>query len=67
MRVKQLLQADSVVTVSAKDTWDQARQALSWSGIRHLVVMRGAALVGILTTADLLNFHGRGLTARDEQ
>jgi CBS domain-containing protein len=54
MKVKDVFKRGQVFTVKATDTWDQARQTMSWSKARHLPVMRGSTLVGVVTERDLL-------------
>jgi len=54
MKVKDIFKPGRVITVNATDTWDQARQTMSWSEARHLPVMRGTAIVGVVTERDLL-------------
>ena len=54
MKVKDVMKPGHVIAVQASDSWDLARQIMSWSGIRHLPVMRGPAIVGVVSERDLL-------------
>ena len=53
MQVRQLMQR-TVTTIGEDDTLALASQLMKWNGIRHLPVMRGGRVVGMLSERDVL-------------
>jgi CBS domain-containing protein len=64
MKVKDLLGAGPVPTVRADDDLALASQIMLWAGRRHLPVLRGGALVGVISEGDILRRQAR-LGARE--
>ena len=58
MRLQDFMSRD-VETTTAKDTIETAYQKMKLNGIRHLVVMEGNTVVGILSERDLSNLSER--------
>lgn len=62
------LMSRNVVTIAENDEIGLAIQRMLWSGIRHLPVMRGEQVVGILSERDILRHRclvGEEKSARD--
>ncbi len=59
MRVEELMHARPI-TVSEDDSLGLAFQLMRWKGIRHLPVLRGDRVVGVLTETDLARCIGPG-------
>ena len=54
-----------VLTVRPRDSTSLASQMMIWSGVRHLPVVEGESLVGILSDRDLLKLGGAVGTIAD--
>jgi len=61
MKIDELMHA-SPVTVKDDDSLGLAFQMMRWRGIRHLPVVRGGRVVGVLTESDLMRCVGPGST-----
>jgi CBS domain-containing protein len=59
MLVRELAAAGRVVTVRDTDDLALANQMMIWSGVKHLPVMHGGALVGVLSATDIFQVRGR--------
>ena len=62
MRVCDIMQKN-VVTVSAGDTLSTVEDIMTLGGVRHMPVVRGGALVGVVSERDLLRASLSNLTA----
>ena len=58
MKVGDAVTSRKPLTIGPEDSWDLARQVMGWSGVRHLPVMRGQTLVGLVSERDLLSHSG---------
>jgi len=56
MRLNEIMKRD-VVTLSAEAPEDQAREQMRRNRIHHIVVMRGAEVVGVVSNRDLGRFE----------
>ena len=54
MTVKELMRTRNLVSVRPDDDLTVAGQIMRWAGVRHLPVLEGGAVVGVLTARDLL-------------
>ena len=68
IRVRDIMQT-GVVTISAGDTLSTVEDIMTLGGVRHMPVVRGGALVGVVSERDLLraslsNLTGFGLEER---
>ena len=64
MKVKELMRTRNLVSVRPDDELAVAAQIMRWAGVRHLPVLEGTEVVGVLTERDLLRHRaeagGRG-------
>ena len=65
MRVRDVMSQD-VVALAEDDTLDLAEMEMKLAHVRHLPVVRGDQLVGLLTHRDLLRASAPGLPERQE-
>jgi CBS domain-containing protein len=61
-RVRDIMQT-GVVTVSAGDTLSTVEDIMTLGGVRHMPVVRGGTLVGVVSERDLLRASLSNLTA----
>jgi len=61
IRVRDIMQT-GVVTVSAGDTLSTVEDIMTLGGVRHMPVVRGGALVGVVSERDLLRASLSNLT-----
>ncbi len=61
VRVRDIMQT-SIVTVSAGDTLSTVEDIMTLGGVRHMPVVRGGALVGVVSERDLLRASLSNLT-----
>jgi CBS domain-containing protein len=54
LQVKELMRTRNLVSVRPDDDLAVAAQIMRWAGVRHLPVLEGADVVGVLTQRDLL-------------
>jgi CBS domain-containing protein len=54
MQVKELMRTRNLVSVRPDDDLAVAAQIMRWAGVRHLPVLEGTEVVGVLTEHDLL-------------
>jgi CBS domain-containing protein len=59
MLVRELAVAGRVLTVRDTDDLALANQVMVWAGVKHLPVMHGGALVGVLSATDIFEVRGR--------
>lgn len=52
--IKSLMQTRKVATIREEDDLALASQMMLWSGIRHLPVLRGSRVVGVISQRDVL-------------
>jgi CBS domain-containing protein len=65
MQIKELMKR-SPTTIQVDDDLTTARDLMVWMGIRHLPVMDGGRLIGILSDSDVAAFQARtGTSPRD--
>jgi CBS domain-containing protein len=62
IRVRDIMQT-SFVTVSAGDTLSTVEDIMTLGGVRHMPVVRGGTLVGVVSERDLLRASLSNLTA----
>ena len=62
IRVRDIMQT-SFVTVSAGDTLSTVEDIMTLGGVRHMPVVRGGVLVGVVSERDLLRASLSNLTA----
>lgn len=62
MKVREIMSTDPT-TVAPDDDLAIARQLILWEGIRHLPVVVGGEVVGILSERDLERFEAEALRA----
>ena len=67
MKIKDIMSARGMLTVSPDDDLGLAEQMLLWSGVRHLPVVRRGDVVGILSERDLLHHHANVDRARADR
>lgn len=60
MKVQRIMNRN-VTTVRGDDTLSLALQTMLWAGIRHLPVLDGGRLEGVLTERDVLRFRASGV------
>jgi CBS domain-containing protein len=66
-RVRDIMQT-GVVTISAGDTLSTVEDIMTLGGLRHMPVVRGGVLVGVVSERDLLRASLSNLTGfRDEE
>jgi CBS domain-containing protein len=58
--VKELMRTRNLITVRPDDDLSLASQIMRWAGVRHLPVVDGGLVVGILTARDLLRRAAEG-------
>jgi acetoin utilization protein AcuB len=56
MKIRQIMHS-SVITTRPDDPLATALQLMVWSGVHHLPVLDGEALVGLLSERDILRFR----------
>ncbi len=61
IRVRDIMQT-GVVTISAGDTLSTVEDIMTLGGVRHMPVVRGGALVGVVSERDLLRASLSNLT-----
>jgi acetoin utilization protein AcuB len=54
VKVKELMRTRNLVSVRPDDDLTVAAQIMRWAGVRHLPVLEGTEVVGVLTERDLL-------------
>jgi acetoin utilization protein AcuB len=54
VQVKELMRTRNLVSVRPEDELTVAAQIMRWAGVRHLPVVEGTEVVGVLTERDLL-------------
>jgi CBS domain-containing protein len=54
MKVRDVMRTGELATVGPEDSVALAAQIMSWSGVRHLPVLREGEVVGIISERDLL-------------
>jgi CBS domain-containing protein len=59
MRVRELMVTAPLLTIRPEDDLALASQVMLWAGIRHLPVVRGGALVGVLSERDILRHEAK--------
>jgi CBS domain-containing protein len=59
MLVREVAVAGRVLTVRDTDDLALANQVMVWAGVKHLPVMHGGALVGVLSATDIFEVRGR--------
>jgi CBS domain-containing protein len=55
MKIRDIMSAKGLVTVRPADDVGLAAQILLWAGVRHLPVVRGTEVVGVLSERDILH------------
>jgi CBS-domain-containing membrane protein len=68
MRVKEIMSSQRISTVRPEDHLALAAQLMLWAGVRHLPVVDGQAVVGVLTQRDILRHNaerGPRVAAKD--
>src|SRR2546430_10774202 len=65
VQIKDLMRTRNLVSVRPDDDLTVAAQIMRWAGARHLPVLEGAEVVGVLTERDLLR-HRAEAGARDD-
>lgn len=68
VKVKDIVRSEAVVSVRPDDALALAAQVMLWAGVRHLPVLRGRDVVGVLTERDIFRHNGEKgerLAARD--
>jgi acetoin utilization protein AcuB len=54
VKVKDIMRTRDIATIRPEDNAALAAQIMLWSGVRHLPVMRGRQVVGVLSERDIL-------------
>jgi CBS domain-containing protein len=57
-RVGDVMSSSNIRTVNLDDTLGYAAEVMVWAGVRHLPVVRGTEVVGLLSERDLLRRNG---------
>jgi CBS domain-containing protein len=56
--IKDIMTTRRLVTVTAEDGLDIARRLMVWAGVKHLPVVKGRRVVGVVSERDLLRQNG---------
>jgi CBS domain-containing protein len=69
MKVRELMSDHELLTTTEQDTLAAAAHRMSWKGCRHLPVVRGRDVVGVISERDVLAWvaEGRRLDAPDSR
>jgi CBS domain-containing protein len=68
MKVREVMSAESVVSIAPDETLALASQLLLGAGVRHLPVVRDGGVIGVLTERDIFRRNGEvgaGVAARE--
>jgi CBS domain-containing protein len=65
LKIRDIMNADNLVTVRPDHDLGLAAQMLVWRGVRHLPVLRGQEVVGVLSERDILQ-HRRDRSSSTE-
>src|SRR3954451_7858764 len=67
VKVKELMRTRNLVSVRPDDDLAVAAQIMRWAGVRHLPVLEGTEVVGVLTERDLLRHQAEAGSRHDAE
>ena len=60
MKVREVMTTDNLLTIGEDDSLADAANKMTWARCRHLPVVRGRNVVGVISERDLLAWLGEG-------